>query len=208
VGGVAAAAAWLAARARLPSLAAWAALAAALLVTGGFHEDGLADTCDGLFGGRTPARRLEIMRDSRLGTYGVLALVLTLGVEVAALGLLPLASLLRALPAAHAIARAAALPLTILPYARGDGDGLGRPLARRVPATALGLALVTGGAALTLLPWRAALGCATAAALLAIVCGWRFARDLGGITGDTLGAVVKLVEVACYLVIATALAWS
>ena len=93
-------------------------------MTGAFHEDGLADTADGLFGGHDRARRLEIMRDSRVGTYGVVALVLVLGAQVTALAALPPSLAWRALVAAHALGRAAALPLTLLPYARAEG-GLG-----------------------------------------------------------------------------------
>lgn len=198
VGGVAAAAYWALERARLPSLAPWAALAAAVLLTGGFHEDGLADTADGLFGGRERARRLEIMRDSRLGSYGVLALVLVLGAGVAALGALPPSLGWRVVIAAHALGRAAALPLTFLPYARAD-EGLGRPLAQRVPVAALVIGLATGTAPLALLPWPLALGAAGAAGLVALACARRFARDLGGVTGDTLGAVVKLCELSTYV---------
>ena len=103
VGALAAAAYWAVERAHLPTLAPWAALAAAVLVTGGFHEDGLGDTADGLFGGRDAERRLAIMRDSRLGSYGVLALVLTLGAQVAALAALPPTLGVRTIVAAHAL---------------------------------------------------------------------------------------------------------
>jgi adenosylcobinamide-GDP ribazoletransferase len=201
VGGVAAAAHLLLLRARVPQLAPWAALAAAVALTGGFHEDGLADSADGIFGGHDRARRLAIMRDSRLGTYGVLALVLALGTQVAALGALMPPLAWRVLVAAHALGRAAALPLTLLPYARAEG-GLGQPLAQRVPPAALGFALMSGVAPLALLSWPLALAALAAAAVVALVAAWRFARDLGGITGDALGAVVKLVEIATYVVAA------
>jgi cobalamin synthase len=71
-------------------------------------------------------------------------------------------------------------------------------LAQKVPAAALALGVATGVAALALVPWRAALGALVAAALVAALSAWRFARDLGGVTGDALGAVVKLAEVATY----------
>jgi adenosylcobinamide-GDP ribazoletransferase len=203
VGALAAGAWWALMRARLPSLAPWAALAAAVVVTGGFHEDGLADTADGLFGGHDRARRLAIMRDSRLGTYGVLALVLVLGAQVAAVGAIATPLAWRVIIAAHALGRAAALPLTRLPYARAEG-GVGRPFAQRVPAWALALAVVAGLMPLLLLPWPLALAAAGGAGLVALVGAWRFARDLGGITGDTLGAVVKLAELATYV---AAAAW-
>lgn len=203
VGGVAAAAHWALGRAHLPSLAPWAALAAAVVMTGAFHEDGLADSADGLFGGHDRARRLEIMRDSRVGSYGVVALVLVLGAQVTAVGALPPSLAWRTLVAAHALGRAAALPLTLLPYARAEG-GLGQSVAQRVPTMALAFALVTGVASLALLPWPLALATVGAAAVVALVGAWRFARDLGGITGDTLGAVVKLAELTTYV---AAAAW-
>jgi adenosylcobinamide-GDP ribazoletransferase len=204
VGALAAAAFALTARAHLLALAAWAALGVAVAATGGFHEDGLADCADGLFGGHDRARRLAIMRDSRLGSYGVLALVLTLGAQVAAVGTLPPSLAPRAMVAAHALARAAALPLTLLPYARAE-EGLGRRLAQRVPAGALAWGVATGLLPLALLPWPMALTAALAAALLAAAAAWRFRRDLGGVTGDALGAVVKLVELGTYVVAA---AWA
>ena len=204
IGAAAAGAYWALGRAHLPSLAPWAALAAAVVVTGAFHEDGLADTADGLFGGHDRARRLEIMRDSRVGTYGVVALVLVLGAQVAALGALPASLGWRALVAAHALGRAAALPLTLMPYARAEG-GLGASVAQRVPALALAFALVTGVAPLALLPWPLALAAVGAAGLVALAGAWRFSRDLGGITGDTLGAVVKLAELTTYV---AAAAWA
>jgi adenosylcobinamide-GDP ribazoletransferase len=205
VGCVAAVAYWALWRAHLPSLAPWAALAATVALTGAFHEDGLADTADGIFGSSDRARRLEIMRDSRVGSYGVVALVLVLGAQVSAVGALPPALGWRALIAAHALGRAAALPLSRLPYARAEG-GLGHAVAeRRVPAWALAVALVTGVAPLALLPWPLALGAAGAAGLVTLVAGARFKRDLGGITGDALGAVVKLAELATYV---AAAAWA
>jgi adenosylcobinamide-GDP ribazoletransferase len=203
VGVAAALGAKLAALLHLPSLAPWAALLAAVLVTGGFHEDGLADTADGLFGGHDRARRLAIMRDSRLGTYGVLALVLALGSQVAATSAILPSHLWRVLIAAHAFSRAAALPLTLLPYARVDEDGLGKPLARRVPLAAIVFALGAGVVALLVcLPLVNAVAIVVIACAVIVACAARFLRDLGGATGDTLGAAVKLVEVAVYLVCA------
>jgi adenosylcobinamide-GDP ribazoletransferase len=149
------------------------------------------------------------MRDSRLGSYGVLALVLVLGTQVAAVGAIPLALAPRAIVAAHALGRAAALPLTLLPYARVDSGGLARPLAQRVSAGTMALAVATGVAAtLLLLPWQGALAALVAATLVATLAGRRFRRDLGGVTGDALGAVVKLVELATYVAAAAWGAWA
>lgn len=178
-----------------PLVAALWSLAATLLLTGGFHEDGLADTADGFGGGRDRARKLEIMRDSRIGSYGVLALVLALGLRATALAALPTqpATLLAATATAAALGRGATLGLLrLLPPARPDGvaAGLGRP--GRKPLL-MGLLLAALPAALLLPPMAAMaaiLGTALATLLLARLAG----RQIGGQTGDVLGAGVVLGE--------------
>jgi adenosylcobinamide-GDP ribazoletransferase len=181
-----------------PLVAAIWSVAATLLLTGGFHEDGLADTADGFGGGRGRARKLEIMRDSRIGSYGVLALVLAIGLRVAVLPELPFPGILAlagACGTAAALARGAILlPLRLLPPARRDGmaSGLGRPAAWPLLA---GLALTLLPAGL-LLPWRLALAVTLAAAasgLLLAALAW---RQIGGQTGDVLGASAVLAECA------------
>ena len=171
----------------LPPLlgAAWA-VGVGVLLTGGLHEDGLADTADGI-GGGSVQRRLEIMRDSRIGSYGALALILALGIRILAIGSLPDRHVAAALLASGALSRAAMLPmLGLLPPARLDG--LGHSLGRPPPATLyLGLLLAAGSAVL-LLP--------TLRALLAVLCALTVSaaatllarRRLGGQTGDLLGA--------------------
>ena len=180
--------------------AAIAAVAATVLVTGAFHEDGLADTFDGLGGSPDRERALAIMQDSRLGTYGALALVLVLLGRIAALaGLGPPAP--AALVGAHALARGAILPLIRwLPYARSEG-GTGKPFAGGIGNRGLAAAAIfTAG--VTLLLWGAAAPVAWlfAAAMVALLAAW-FRRRLAGITGDTLGAVAQLVEVTALLVL-------
>ncbi|MDN2565842.1 adenosylcobinamide-GDP ribazoletransferase [Aquibium sp. A9E412] len=190
--GLAGTLAWLAAT-RL-GLGAWpaalAALAATMLASGALHEDGLADVADGFGGGATPADKLAIMRDSRIGSYGVLALILSVLMRAAALAALAAAgaaAVTAALLAAHMAARAA-MPafLRAVPPARRDGlsTGLGA-----VPRGAALTAAALGGLALLPLGLGAAL--ATAAALG--LAGWLFARlcrrQIGGHTGDCLGAL-------------------
>jgi adenosylcobinamide-GDP ribazoletransferase len=178
-----------------PLVAALWSLAATLLLTGGFHEDGLADTADGFGGGRDRARKLEIMRDSRIGSYGVLALVLALGLRAATLAALPAqpATLLAATAAAAALGRGATLGLLrLLPPARHDGvaAGLGRP--GGMPML-VGLALAALPAVL-LLPPVAALAAilgTTLATLLLARLAW---RQIGGQSGDVLGAGAVLGE--------------
>ena len=175
------------------SLAAIWTLAALLLLTGALHEDGLADTADGLGGGRTRERRLEIMRDSRIGSFGALALLLSCAVRIAAVAALPHGAVPGALIASGALGRAAMLvPLLLLRPARADG--LGASLTRMRPITgAAGLALGTA-LALLALPLAAALRSLALAVLGGAGAAWQARRQLGGYTGDVLGATSVVVE--------------
>lgn len=188
-------------------LAATMAVAALALTTGALHEDGLADTADGLFGGSTPERRLEIMRDSRIGSYGAMALGLSLLLRVTALaGILAVAGVW----ATGAVLLVAAIwsrnesirILAALPPARAEGRAasVGRPAPRSL---AIGLAgSISLAAALTLaaeLPlWGLFAGLALSAGAIEIVT--RQARRLiGGQTGDIIGAAQQLCEICVYL---------
>ncbi len=183
-----------------PGVTAALVLALGAMLTGGLHEDGLSDTADGLFGGWTRARRLEIMKDSRVGSYGVLALVLvTLARWSALTAVLVYGGHWAALVATGALSRAPmALVMALLPNARGEG--LSHATGRPSPATALvALALAAGITAL-LTGWSAValvfavLGTAVLLAFLAL-------RKIGGQTGDILGATQQLAEVACLAVL-------
>jgi adenosylcobinamide-GDP ribazoletransferase len=172
-----------------PFVAGILAVAATLLVTGALHEDGLADTADG-FGARgSRERKLEIMRDSRSGSYGVLALILSVLLRAGAVASLAEPALVApALIAAHAASRAM-LPafMHFVPRARPDGlaAGAGQPsLTGAIVAGLLGcLALAIGLDALAALT---ALGLLVAAAAL---MAWLTLRQIGGQTGDVLGAL-------------------
>ena len=189
--GVISAAAFALARMILPpAIAALCAVAASILATGGLHEDGLADTADGFGGGATPARKLEIMRDSRIGSFGAMALMLTLALRTTALAALDRPGLATtALVISHALARGAILILLWrLPPARQTG--LAAPLAAATPRVMLaGLALAAAFA----IPAPAALPAALAAALIIAAIA---RRQIGGYTGDVLGAAEQAAECA------------
>src|SRR5215212_12002578 len=174
------------------------ALAFAAFITSGFHEDGLADTFDGLGGGWTRSRALEIMRDSRIGTYGSLALIfLILGKYIFLTALDPRHTW-RWLIVAHAASRWTILPLCRwLPYARVEGQG--KLVARQITFRALLTGSATFLLLLLLLPWRAAGMTLALAAFVVFLSGRYFKRRLGGITGDCLGAVNQITEVVLYL---------
>jgi adenosylcobinamide-GDP ribazoletransferase len=186
----------------LPDLAASAlALGASALLTGALHEDGLADVADGFGGGRDVAAKLEIMRDSRLGTYGALILMVSFVAKLSALAALPDGYVVQSLVAAHALARGV-LPFmaTSLDYARKDG--LAAHAGRPDSATALTAGAIAVLIALIALPWRDALGAALVAAACAIGMAWLAQRQIGGQTGDVLGGAEQLGETAILLLLA------
>jgi adenosylcobinamide-GDP ribazoletransferase len=186
----------------LPALGAAAcALGASALLTGGLHEDGLADVADGFGGGRDKAAKLEIMRDSRLGSYGALALLVSFGAKASALAALPQNAAIAALIAAHALARGILPAMAMsMPYARSDGlaAAAGRPEAATA-AIAVGLAVLI---AFLALPIGAAVGSVLMAAISAVIIGVLASRQIGGQTGDVLGCAEQVAETAILLLIA------
>src|SRR4051795_4950297 len=174
-----------------PNLAALLALATTALITGALHEDGLADTADGLGGGRTRDRKLEIMRDSRIGTYGVCALILSFGLRWSALAAIanPWAVTL-ALCAAHAAARAGVPAfMSLVPPARPDGlsASAGSPPARSV-AVAFGLGTLC--LALALGPGKALVGLVLLS-LAGLILARLAIRQIGGETRGDPCAVAR-----------------
>ena len=187
---------WLA-----PFAAAAVAVGVGMLITGAFHEDGLADLADAVAGGSTRARRFEILQDSRLGTYGTAALCSSIVVRVAALtGLAAVgpAVTIAAAVAVHALARGVAVGvLGYFPAAAPDGLGAAfQSDVSRARAT-LTVAIAVAIGALTIGWWIgpvAAAGLVVAAAIAIVAT-----RTLGGITGDVAGAVEQAVELAALL---------
>lgn len=213
VGGVGAAVALGALMLWPPVIAALLAVGATVWLTAAFHEDGLADTADALLGAAPRERALEIMKDSRIGTYGSAALLLTLALRVALLATLladaPMAGA-AALVASHALARAGAVVLmALLPYA-GDTDRAktttlaraARP--RDAPAALTACVPFVAMAAWPGGWWRAGAAVIGIALLLLVMRAW-LRRRLGGVTGDTLGAAEQLGEVVVLLAFTAAL---
>ena len=186
-----------------PLLAALLTLTAWKVLTGGLHLDGLADCLDGL-AGRDPAQRRAIMRDSRIGTFGAIGLILFLMLELSALGELPLGVRWRALVAAPVIARATPAVLgRLFRPARADGQGalFCAGLRRGGAAVVLAVAIVVASAALGVLGLVAlGLGIAVPVVFAAFI-----SRRIGGVTGDVLGAGVELSELAVLLTVS---AWT
>jgi len=205
VGGIAGAAIWAASGAGLhPLAAALIGLGVQALITGALHEDGLADMADGLGAGPDKSRALEIMRDSRIGTYGVLALLFSVGIRAALIAGVPGPGWAWASLAAAAALSRGFLPALIyaLPPARPDGlgQGAGRPTGRlAMTAAVLGVVIIYA-----LLPAMAATVAILLAGMAVVAIGVLAHRRLGGQTGDVLGAAQQCCEVA--VLVATA-AW-
>ena len=186
----------------LPDIvAAVLAVGAGALVTGALHEDGLADMADGFGGGNTPERKLAIMRDSRIGAYGVIALVVVLAAKVGAISDLGSTGLVVAALVAAAAASRAAMPAVMLWLEPARADGLaadaGRPPSSHV-WTGLALAAVL---AVGLLTWSG-LVAFIVAGLGAAAVAWLAERQVGGHTGDVLGGVQQFSEVLFLLTLA------
>lgn len=185
-------------------LAALLALLASVIITGAFHEDGLADTFDALGGTVLRERALTIMRDSRIGTYGTLVLLASLMTRWYALASLPLWTAALLLPVIHSAARLGAGSLMMsLAYVRGDDDSAkAKPVAQHLSMHNFFIGAVA--VLITLLPCIFLLNrwlMIVAALLISIIvvrtaCYFWFKRRLGGYTGDTLGACEQLGEIA------------
>ena len=216
VAGIAAAVYFAAALVLPAPVAAVLSTAASIYLTGAFHEDGFADTCDGLGGGMTRERVLEIMKDSRVGAYGAIGIVCMLAAKLSALAMLPPRVAVGALFLAHPLSRLAAASLIWkLEYVRGEGKA--KPLAQQMTTAEFTIALIT---ALLPVPVLLASGWVTLAAVLAalfasllaaIWLGHKLQRRLGGYTGDCLGAVQQVAEAFIYIGVLATLghgAWS
>ena len=203
VGGLAACAAALALALGLPVwLAAGLCLAVQIVLTGAMHEDGLADCADGFWGGTSPERRLEIMADSAIGTYGTLALILSVGLRWGGLAVVLPAGIWGVV--ALAVASRAGLPVVMafLPRARPGGlsDSVGVP-----PTASVAVALALGLGFVLLLAGTCAAHIALAAAVALAVTAWIARAKIGGQTGDVLGAAQQVVEIAGLLTLASLL---
>ena len=176
------------------------AMATTVYATGAFHEDGLADMVDGLGGGWEKPRILEIMKDSRVGSYGVVAMVLALLGKFTLLNSLDGALVRYALLAGHAVSRFCSTALlATMDYVREDLLAKAKPLATRISGGETLVALLFVVVSLAWLPTEKALAGCVLAALATLWLAAKFKRWLGGYTGDCLGATQQVSEIAFYL---------
>ncbi len=181
-----------------PSTCALIVLIYAAFITNAFHEDGLADAFDGFGGGWERERILEIMRDSRIGTFGALALIFLALAKYNFLSEIEPLQVWRWLIVSHTAARWTTLPLCWwLPYARDKGQG--KFVARRISWPAAIFATLTLLMAMTLLPPKTAVASLLVPTLIVMAGGIYYRRRLQGLTGDCLGATNQITEVTLYL---------
>ncbi len=176
------------------------AMAATIYATGAFHEDGLSDTADGLGGGWDKLRILEIMKDSRVGSYGVVALVLALLGKFVVLSEMNSALVPFALLAGHAFSRfCSTLLLATMDYVREDLLSKAKPLATKLSTAELCIAALFAALGLALLPWEKLVVALLLSVLATLWLAGLFRRWLEGYTGDCLGATQQVSEIAFYL---------
>ncbi|HEY9163215.1 MAG TPA: adenosylcobinamide-GDP ribazoletransferase [Magnetovibrio sp.] len=206
VGAFAGAALWLGASAGLSPLAAsFVALIVAALATGALHEDGLADVADGFGGGADKAKKLRIMHDSHIGTYGVLALVMSVGIKAGSLsGFNDPALAAAAVIAAHTVSRAA-LPMLMVALAPVRASGLGKAAGQPKREDAVMAAVIGVLIAVLTLGIGPGVVAAALAALGVAAVGWLAKRHIGGFTGDVLGAAQQVAEALVFAGLAVGL---
>jgi adenosylcobinamide-GDP ribazoletransferase len=200
--GAAGAGLFIAANFVLPaSLAALIAVTFWTLISGVLHEDGLADVADAMRAGRTREKMLAILKDSRIGTYGAVAIVFSLVARWQALQHVPASRILLVCIAAQAVPRTAIVALAWL--SRPSGDGLGFTFSSTLTTTGALIALAQGLTASMLLGWRP--GLLILAATYLIVRGARayFYKRIGGVNGDCLGATEQLLEIFILILFAS-----
>jgi adenosylcobinamide-GDP ribazoletransferase len=204
VGVVAAVVYALAAAMLPPAVAVLLSTIATIYLTGAFHEDGFADTCDGLGGGVTRQRVLEIMSDSRIGAYGAIGIGLLLALKCVTLACLSSQLVTAALLIGHPLSRLAATALIWqLDYAKSEGKA--KPLAQKMSGTEFLIASTTVALPIALsvyagwISWQAIAVGVASVIIGALWLARKFVQRIGGYTGDCLGAVQQLTEVTFYL---------
>jgi adenosylcobinamide-GDP ribazoletransferase len=169
-----------------------------VLITGGLHEDGLADTVDGFGGGWNKDQILLILKDSRIGSYGAMALILSLLARYLMLVSLPLDHFAAYLISAHVLSRWSSLPLSYALSPAREQDGQGARIAKLISLPSLLFGTVFSFAVVIYALRWSALGPLLAASLAIALSGWFYFRKLAGITGDCFGATNQIAEITVY----------
>lgn len=191
---------WLSAQVFSTNISLLLSFVVSILLTGAFHEDGLADVCDGFGGGWTKTKILDIMKDSRVGTFGLVGLGLSLAIKFAALSEIPVTLIVPVIISGHAISRLTSVSLIYTDeYAREDLLSKSKPLAIKMSHADYLVATLFGLAPLLLMPTYWIFLSIIPLVLVKLYLGSYFNKWIGGYTGDCLGAVQQIAEVIYYL---------
>lgn len=186
------------------SISLWLAMAFSLLLTGAFHEDGLADTADGFGGAFAREKKISIMKDSRIGTYGASALIMALLGKY--LLLAENSQIAVSVCIAYALSRAVAASLVFdMRYVADDDGSKSKALANNQSKTDLAMLLLTGLPVFFLLDWRTAVMIIAALFLVRVAAKIYFQKQIGGYTGDCLGAAQQVSELVIYALLVVTL---
>jgi adenosylcobinamide-GDP ribazoletransferase len=169
-----------------------------VLITGCLHEDGLADTADGFGGGWTKNEVLVILRDSRIGSYGATALLLSLLARYLLLASLPLEHFAAYVISSQVLCRWSSLPLSYFLRSAREGDGQGARIAKLTSLSSLAFGSIFSFAVVVFAQRWAAWVSLLVATLAVALSGWLYSRKIGGVTGDCFGATNQLTEIAVY----------
>lgn len=180
-------------------LAALASVLSMILITGGLHEDGLADCADAFGGGWTCEDRLRILKDSRIGSFGALALIVSIASRVLLLANLPADTAIKYLISASVVARWTPLPLSVLLKPARGLEGQGKRIADGMSWRTAVFGTVMAIAIVVLFLRSSAWQPIVAVVILTAFSGMYYQRRLGGITGDCMGATIQISEVAVYI---------
>ncbi len=167
-------------------------------VTGGLHEDALADAADGFGGGWGKEQILRIMRDSHIGSFGAIAITLSLLARFACLGTLTVRDFDRYFVAGQVLSRWTALPLGFFLRSAREADGLGARVAEKVSGLSLGLGTAMAVVIVAFALGSKAVGAVLATVTVTVLTGVYFRSRIGGVTGDCMGATNQIVEAAVY----------
>lgn len=170
-----------------------------VLVTGGLHEDGLADVADAFGGGRNRDQILSILKDSRIGSYGAIALIFSIASRVLLLAFIPGNRLARYVISAHVLCRWTILPLGIMLPAARKQEGQGACLAKQISSRSLTAGTLIAFSVAFFLLRLDGVGPTIMVLLLTLFSGLYYRWRIGGITGDCFGATIQLAEIAVYV---------
>ena len=202
VGGIGAGSLWLGLLIFPFPMALLLSVLTTIFVTGAFHEDGFADFCDGYGGGTSKQKILDIMKDSRLGTYGTIGLTSILATKFMALNYLPTSNIFLIIITAHSVSRF--IPVLLVyttPYIREDALNKSKPIGNNASINTVIIALTTAIIPLLFFHWTMIIGIVTSSLIILILFRTYIVKRTGGYSGDVLGALQQLVEVTFYLIL-------